>query len=66
MEQLRGDGGGAVHISVWLPPEQAEARIAAALAAGGHVVRDNYAPAWITLADSAGNECDISTIGGRG
>jgi 4a-hydroxytetrahydrobiopterin dehydratase len=33
----RGDGGGAIHIAVWVPPEQAEARVAAALAAGGRV-----------------------------
>lgn len=54
-------GGGAIHIAVWVPYEEAEARVAAALAAGGRVVRDQYAPAWWTLADSAGNEVDIST-----
>jgi 4a-hydroxytetrahydrobiopterin dehydratase len=55
-------GGGAIHIAVWMPYEQAEARVAAALAAGGHMVREDHAPAWWTLADSAGNEADISTI----
>jgi 4a-hydroxytetrahydrobiopterin dehydratase len=65
MEVPRGDGGGAIHISVWVPPGQAEARVAAALAAGGRMVRDNFAPAWWTLADSAGNEADISTIESR-
>jgi 4a-hydroxytetrahydrobiopterin dehydratase len=53
--------GGAIHVAVWVPPEQAEARVAAALAAGGHLVRDAFAPAWWTLADAAGNEADIAT-----
>jgi 4a-hydroxytetrahydrobiopterin dehydratase len=44
-----------------VPPEQAEARVAAALAAGGHLVRDEYAPAWWTLADAEGNEADVAT-----
>ena len=62
MDEPRGDGGGAIHIAVWVPPEAAEARVAAALAAGGRLVRDNFAPAWWTLADAAGNEADIATV----
>jgi 4a-hydroxytetrahydrobiopterin dehydratase len=65
MEEPRADGGGAIHIAVWVPPEQAEARVAAALAAGGRLVRDDYAPSWWTLADAAGNEADIATTQGR-
>ena len=65
MHEPRGDGGGAIHVAVWVPPEQAEARIAAALAAGGRMVRDEFAPAWWTLADAAGNEADISTVESR-
>jgi 4a-hydroxytetrahydrobiopterin dehydratase len=65
MEEPRADGGGAIHIAVWVPPEQAEARVAAALAAGGRLVRDDYAPSWWTLADAAGNEADIATTLGR-
>ena len=65
MEEPRGDGGGAIHLGVWVPPEQAEARVAAALAAGGRLVRGDFAPSWWTLADAAGNEADISTITGR-
>jgi 4a-hydroxytetrahydrobiopterin dehydratase len=65
MKELRSDGGGAIHIAVWVPYEQAEARVAAALAAGGRMVRDEFAPSWWTLADAAGNEADISTIKGR-
>jgi 4a-hydroxytetrahydrobiopterin dehydratase len=65
MDEPRADGGGAIHIAVWVPHDQAEARIAAALAAGGRMVRDEFAPSWWTLADAAGNEADIATTTGR-
>jgi 4a-hydroxytetrahydrobiopterin dehydratase len=65
MKEPRGDGGGAIHVAIWVPYEQAEARIAAALAAGGRMVRDEFAPSWWTLADAAGNEADIATAKGR-
>jgi 4a-hydroxytetrahydrobiopterin dehydratase len=65
MDSPRPDGGGAIHIGVWVPIEQAEARVAAALAAGGRMVRDQFAPAWWTLADAAGNEADIATVESR-
>jgi 4a-hydroxytetrahydrobiopterin dehydratase len=65
MREPREDrGGGAIHVAVWVPFEQAEARVAAALAAGGRVVRER-APMWWTLADAAGNEADIATVKGR-
>jgi 4a-hydroxytetrahydrobiopterin dehydratase len=65
MDEPRADrGGGAIHVAVWVPFEQAEARVAAALAAGGRVVRD-HAPMWWTLADAAGNEADVATVKGR-
>jgi hypothetical protein len=35
-----------VHIDVYVPHDRAEARIAAAIAAGGHLVTDRYAPAY--------------------
>jgi 4a-hydroxytetrahydrobiopterin dehydratase len=65
MNEPRPDGGGAIHIAIWVPYEQAEARIRAALAAGGRMVRDEFAPSWWTLADAAGNEVDIATAKGR-
>lgn len=65
MDQPRPGGGGAIHVAVWVPYEEARTRIDAALAAGGRIVRDQFAPAWWTLADAAGNEVDISTIAGR-
>ena len=54
-----------VHVDVFVPHDQAEARIAAALEAGGHLVSDAHAPAWWTLADAEGNEADVATWQGR-
>jgi 4a-hydroxytetrahydrobiopterin dehydratase len=54
-----------MHVDVWVPQDQAETRVAAALAAGGHLVSDEYAPAWWTLADGEGNEVDVATWKGR-
>jgi 4a-hydroxytetrahydrobiopterin dehydratase len=65
MNEPRAEGGGAIHVAVWVPSEQAESRIAAALAAGGRMVRDQFAPSWWTLADAAGNEVDVATTRGR-
>jgi 4a-hydroxytetrahydrobiopterin dehydratase len=65
MDEPRGDGGGAIHVAVWVPYEQAQARVDAALAAGGRMVREDFAPAWWTLADAAGNEADIATTKSR-
>ncbi len=48
------------HIDVYLPHDQVQARIAAALAAGGHIVSDAHAPGWWTLADAEGNEVDLA------
>jgi 4a-hydroxytetrahydrobiopterin dehydratase len=50
-----------MHTAVWVPYEQAEARVKAAIAAGGTVLFDQYAPAWWTLADPEGNEADVAT-----
>ncbi|WP_034260656.1 VOC family protein [Actinospica robiniae] len=48
------------HIDVYLPHDHVEARIAAALAAGGRIVNDANAPGWWTLADPEGNEVDLA------
>ncbi|HEX6468295.1 MAG TPA: VOC family protein [Streptosporangiaceae bacterium] len=45
----------AMHVDVSVASEHVEARLAAALAAGGRVVDDSNAPAHWTLADRAGN-----------
>ncbi len=44
-----------VHVEVYVAPEVAEQRIAAALAAGGTVVDDSDAPALTVIADQDGN-----------
>ncbi len=54
-----------IHIDISVPHDQAEARVAAAIAAGGHLVTDEHAPAWWTLADAEGNEADVATWMGR-
>jgi 4a-hydroxytetrahydrobiopterin dehydratase len=61
----RRTGRNRIHIDVGVPHEQAEARVAAALAAGGTIVNDRFAPAWWTLADPEGNEVDLATWIGR-
>ncbi len=45
-----------IHIDVYVPPEEAEARVAEILAAGGRLVTDAHAPSWWVLADAEGNE----------
>ncbi|WUK52311.1 hypothetical protein OG836_11005 [Micromonospora zamorensis] len=45
--------------------DQAEARIAAALAADGNLLSDAHAPLWWVLADAEGNEACVATWVGR-
>lgn len=54
-----------IHVDLFVPADQAEARVSAAIAAGGRVVYDAEAPAWWTLADPEGNELDIAVSVGR-
>lgn len=53
-------GRNRFHIDVYVPGDQVEARIAAALAAGGRIVNDAHSPEWWTLADPEGNEADLA------
>jgi 4a-hydroxytetrahydrobiopterin dehydratase len=64
MEPAR-EGRNRIHVDVSVPHDQAEARVAAAVAAGGRIVNDANAPQWWTLADPEGNEVDIATWQGR-
>lgn len=64
MDAMR-TGRNRIHIDVGVPHDQAEARVAAALAAGGTMVNDRYAPMHWTLADPEGNEVDLATWIGR-
>ncbi|WP_328417856.1 hypothetical protein OG470_30500 [Micromonospora sp. NBC_00389] len=54
-----------MHLDVAVPHDQAKARIAAALAAGGRLVSDAHAPMWWVLADAEGNEVCVATWVGR-
>ncbi len=49
------------HPDVWVDPSQAQARIDAALAAGGTLVSDEHAPSFWVLADAEGNRACICT-----
>ena len=61
----RRTGRNRLHVDVSVPHDQAEARIAAALAAGGRLVTDQNAPTWWVLADAEGNEACVATWLGR-
>jgi 4a-hydroxytetrahydrobiopterin dehydratase len=50
-----------IHVDLYVPHDEAEARVAAAIAAGGRVVNDANAPGWWTLADPEGNEVDVAS-----
>jgi len=54
-----------IHVDVFVPDDQARARIDAGAAAGGRIVYDDQAPDWWTLADPEGNELDIAVSVGR-
>jgi 4a-hydroxytetrahydrobiopterin dehydratase len=51
------------HIDIYVPPDEVQDRIAAALAVGGRIVSDANAPEWWTLADPEGNEADLAIWG---
>jgi len=53
------------HLDVIVPIEQAQARIDAAIAAGGTLVSDAAAPAFWVLADAEGNRACVCTPEGR-
>ena len=53
-------GRGRLHIDVSVPADQAEARVAAALAAGGRLADASHAPHWWTLASPENHGVDIA------
>ena len=65
---IEGDrpGRGRTHIDVYVPEEQAEGIVAAAVAAGGRVADDSHAPAWWTLASPDNHGVDIAPWPDRG
>ncbi len=53
-------GRGRTHIDVSVPADQAEARVAAALEAGGRLADASHAPNWWTLASPENHKVDIA------
>jgi pterin-4a-carbinolamine dehydratase len=51
---------GRLHIDVSVPADQAESRVAAALAAGGRLADDSHVPEWWTLASPDNHGVDIA------
>jgi 4a-hydroxytetrahydrobiopterin dehydratase len=54
-----------IHFDVSVPHDEAAARIAATIAAGGVLLSDAEAPAFWVLADAEGNEACVTTWQGR-
>lgn len=52
---------GRTHLDVFVPADQAQARVDAALAAGGRIADDSHAPAWWSLASPDNHGVDIAT-----
>jgi 4a-hydroxytetrahydrobiopterin dehydratase len=52
---------GRTHFDVFVPADRAQARVDAALAAGGRLVDDSYAPAWWSLASPENHGVDIAS-----
>jgi 4a-hydroxytetrahydrobiopterin dehydratase len=60
---ITGDspGRGRTHLDVFVPADQAQARVDAALAAGGRLADDSHAPAWWSLASPENHGVDIAS-----
>ncbi len=54
------------HLDIWVPHDQGEQRIAAAVATGGTIVDDSHAPSFTVLADEDGNKACVCTVLSRG
>ena len=52
---------GRTHFDVYVPADQAKARVDAALAAGGRLADDSHAPAWWSLASPDNHGVDIAS-----
>lgn len=60
---ITGDAAarGRTHFDVFVPADHAQARVDAALAAGGRLVDDTHAPAWWSLASPDNHGVDIAS-----
>ena len=54
-----------VHFDITVAHDEAEARVRAAVAAGGRLINDSFAPSFWVLADAEGNEVCVCTWTGR-
>lgn len=54
------------HFDVWVPVDEGQRRVDAALAAGGTLVSDAAAPSYWVLADADGNRSCVCTVANRG
>lgn len=54
-----------IHVDLFVPDDQVQSRIDAALAAGGRITFDGNAPDAVTIADPEGNEIDFAVSVGR-
>ncbi len=50
------------HLDIWVPHDQLEQRIAAAVEAGAELVDDSQGPSFVVLADPEGNKACLCTI----
>ncbi|MBC8093788.1 MAG: 4a-hydroxytetrahydrobiopterin dehydratase [Pseudonocardia sp.] len=64
-QRTETDGPQRWHPDIRVPPEVAQERIQAAMAAGGTLVSDAAAPAFVVLADAQGNQVCVTTWQGR-
>ena len=53
-------GRGRTHIDISVPADQAAKRVEAAVAAGGRIVDDTYAPKWWTIASPDNHGVDVA------
>ncbi|MGH2500349.1 MAG: hypothetical protein ACRDF0_09730 [Candidatus Limnocylindria bacterium] len=66
MKRSRADGGGAIHLTVWVPYERAGRGPDRGGARGGRPDGARHVRSIVVdLADAAGNEVDIATTKGR-
>jgi pterin-4a-carbinolamine dehydratase len=54
------EGRGRTHIDISVPRDQVDARVAAALAAGGRMADDSHAPEWWTLTSPDNHGVDLA------
>lgn len=66
--EISGDapGRGRTHIDVYVPADQAESIVAAAVEAGGRIADESHAPSWWTLASPDNHGVDIAPWPDRG